>query len=210
MKNIIDITIPIDGSTPIYPGDPTPKVALLSSITDGDPVTASLLSLGAHVGTHVDLPAHFLRDGKTLEAYDVTRFMGQAYVIDCTSVKKLIDIDFLKNKDIPKHRHTFLKTRNSTLLESDDFSENYIYITEEAARFLLQHEPLSIGIDYYSLDSSDSEIFPAHRVCAEYDIPVFVCLNLSNVSPGSYWFAGLPLSFPILEGAPVRAILWTH
>ena len=58
MQQLIDLTVPLGPDTPLYPGDPPPEATLLSDIGSGDPVTASKLSLGAHIGTHVDLPAH--------------------------------------------------------------------------------------------------------------------------------------------------------
>lgn len=208
MKNIIDITVPLGPDTPIYPGDPLPELKLLSSISQGDALTASKLDVGAHIGTHVDLPAHFLKGGKVLGDYSIDAFVGPAIVLDLTDVERVLEPNRLAQEDIPDRRHILLKTRNSAHLSRAEFFNDYVHLSEAATKLLLQRQPLSLGIDYYSLDSVDSTTFPAHRRCAEHGIPVFVCLNLERVVPGRYSFAGLPVAFPALEGAPVRAILW--
>ena len=47
----------------VYPGDPKPIKTKISSIPDGDLYNLSSFSMCAHNGTHVDAPAHFLKDG---------------------------------------------------------------------------------------------------------------------------------------------------
>lgn len=208
MKNIIDITIPLGPDTPLYPGDPQPELELLNCISEGDALTASKLHLASHVGTHVDLPAHFVENGATLGDYTVDRFVGPGWVLDLSDVSKSICVDRLAKEKIPEQRHLILRTRNSRLLQESNFVDDYVYLEEDAASWLLETNPLSIGIDYYSLDPVDSVAFKAHRRCAEVGIPVFVCLDLRKLGAGACWFAGLPVSFPALEGAPVRAIVW--
>ncbi|MBL4906111.1 MAG: cyclase family protein [Sneathiella sp.] len=208
MKNIIDLTVPLGPKALVYPGDPIPKVTLLSSRSNGDLVTTSNLDMCMHIGTHVDLPGHFIDGAKLLGDYSVDAFTGHACVLDLTNAMTSIKKEDLTGRDIPRRQHVLLKTRNSKFLRDALFTENYVYLEPEAAALIIQSDPLSIGIDYYSLDPADTESLPAHRICAEYGIPVFVCLDMASVTAGSYWFAGLPLNYPTLEGAPVRAIIW--
>jgi arylformamidase len=206
--NIIAITVPLGPNTPLYPGDPAPETTLLSSLAKGDALTASKLDLGVHIGTHVDFPAHFVSGGKVLGDYPIGRFVGRAFVLDLTDVEGPITLERIARERPPREQHVLIKTRNSPYLSQAAFHDSYVHLDPSAARFLIDTQPQSVGIDYYSLDPSDSTTFPSHRLCAEADVPVFVCIDLSKVSPGSYWFAGLPIAFPSLEGAPVRAILW--
>lgn len=208
MHDIIDLTLPIGPDLPVYPGDPRPERRLVSDLAKGDPVTASVLTLGAHVGTHVDLPAHFIEGGETLGDYPIDAFIGPAQVLDLTDVEHAIDKERLAREPIPEDRHLLLKTRNSSFIRSPAFRDDYVFLDPGAADHLLATNPRSIGIDYYSLDPAVSETFPAHRLCAEQGLPVFVCLDLSAVSPGPHSFAGLPLLDPALEGSPMRSFLW--
>ena len=208
MKDVIDLTLPLGPGLPLYPGDPPPEAELVSSLSDGDLVTASRFRMGAHVGTHVDLPAHFVEGGKALGGYAVDAFLGPAAVLDLTDLRRAIDEDRLAREILPEDRHILLKTRNSSLLRSPGFCDDFVFLEPDAAVRILARKPRSIGIDYYSLDPADTRTFPSHRLCAEQGVPVFVCLDLGRAAAGAYEFAGLPLSYPALEGAPVRAILW--
>lgn len=208
MRDIIDLTVPIGPDMAVYPGDPRPERRLVSDLAKGDPVTASVITLGAHIGTHVDLPAHFIRGGKTQGDYPIDAFIGPAHVLDLTDVARAIGEERIAREAIPKDRHLLLKTRNSSFVRDSAFREDYVFLDPAATARLLATHPRSIGIDYYSLDPAGAETFPSHKLCAERGLPVFVCLDLGLAAPGAGWFAGSPLSHPELEGAPVRAWLW--
>lgn len=208
MKQLVDITIRLGPGTPLYPGDPPPTVERLSSIARGDPLTASLLHLPAHAGTHVDLPAHFIDGGRVLGDYAAEDFCGPGWVLDLGDVQSAVTRERLEAEKILSDHHLLIKTRNSALLQKPDFQHDYVHLDPLAAKYLLQANPRSIGFDYYSLDPSNSETFPAHRLFAEAGLPVFVCLDLSRVEAGPWWFCGLPPAMADVEGAPVRAIVW--
>ena len=198
MARLFDLSLPISPSMPLYPGDAPPAVRELQSIARGDALTASEFTLGCHIGTHVDAPAHFLAGGVTLERLPLEHFTGPAVVIP---------LNRLESGSIPERHHILIQSSNSALLGEPTFRPDYIPLSLAQANALLARDPLSIGFDYYSLDAADSERFPCHMAAARYGIPVFVCLNLAGIQPGEYWFTGLPLPIPGLEGCPVRAIL---
>jgi len=176
-------------------------------LSRGDPLTASHLSLNCHVGTHVDAPAHFLAQGATLEELPLECFYGPAMVITLEG-KKVIEVSDLVPHDLPLSHHILLKTDNSPLLQRDRFSESFCVVSPDAAQYLLSKNPLSVGFDYYSLDPSQPPAtFPTHRILAQANLPVFVCLSLAEVQAGRYSFAGFPLRLAKVEASPVRAIL---
>lgn len=207
MQQIIDITIPLDANTKLYPGDEPVKLSRVSDIGNGDLVTTSQLSITCHIGTHVDLPGHFIKEGALLNNFDVARFVGPAIVLDLCGLEVITDAEIRKHF-IPHNHHVLLKTDNSSHIKSPEFREDYVCIEPEAASYLVAHHPLSVGIDYYSLDSVTDSDFSSHRIMAKAGLPVFVCLDLEGVNAGFYTFAGLPIHLSDVEGAPVRAILW--
>ncbi len=201
-----DLTLPITSKMPVFPGDPAPELFTVSDIRKGDPLTISHISMGCHVGTHVDCPAHFLEDGPVLGAMQWRSFMGQARVLELTG-SSFISREDLAQYEIPRDYHILLKTTNSARLAQSSFTEDYVFMDPEAANYLAGHNPRSVGFDYYSLDPASSQTFPAHTRLAEQGIPVFVCLDLSGPPSGDYWFVGLPLRLDQLEGAPARVLL---
>src|SRR2546428_11976403 len=60
---IYDITVPIRSQMPIYEGDPGVEIQSWSALAKGDSANVSFLHFGAHTGTHVDAPAHFIAGG---------------------------------------------------------------------------------------------------------------------------------------------------
>jgi len=204
----IDITLKLDENTIIYPGDPKIEIRKTLQISKGDSLNMSeIITLGLHVGTHIDFPSHFLDHAKCMDHYSVKSFMGMAVVIDICNTKTIRPED-LQKFDIPRNIHIFLKTDNSRLLAFNEFKSDYCYLSEEASNVLKSYAPSSVGIDYYSLDPATSTSFDAHKIFAMADIPVYVCLDLRKVEPGTYYFIGLPLSFSEVEASPVRAVLF--
>ena len=206
-NRFLDLTLPIAPSVLRYPGDPDPVIKRETDISKGDTLTVSHFSMNCHVGTHVDVPAHFLKDGVTLDGLPLERFYGPAVVTEMLD-RDVIGIEDLENAQLPKQQHLLLKTRNSELLQLDTFSRNYCTLSSEAAKVLCGLHPLSVGFDYYSLDTYQEVVsFPAHTNLAQFGIPIYVCLNLLDVPAGEYLFSGLPLRLVGVEASPVRAVL---
>lgn len=203
---IQDITLRVSSDILVYPGDPAPELRRVSDLGRGDALTATHLSIGCHVGTHVDAPSHFLSEGRNLDELPLECFLGPAVVLDLTG-RRRIESDDLRDMEIPFRHHVLVKTENSALLRLEHFRKEYCYLSRAAAELLCTREPRSVGFDYYSLDPFESTDFPAHRALAAANIPAFVCLDLGAVRPGLYQFAGLPLRLADAEGAPVRAVL---
>ena len=53
---LIDVTVPLDVSLPIYPGNTPFAIEAVKRIARGDSSNVSTLHMSAHTGTHVDAP----------------------------------------------------------------------------------------------------------------------------------------------------------
>ena len=206
LTRLIDVSLPIRSDMLLYPGDRAPVLRLLSSVNGGDLLTVSEITIGCHVGTHIDAPAHFMANGATVDQLGGKHFAGPAVVLDLTNRNNITRSD-VETFSLATGQHILLKTDNSILLGSNEFAGTYCHLTVEAAEFLLGFDPLSIGIDYYSLDPPSATEFPAHLAVARRGKPAFVCLDLRKVAPGNYFFFGFPLHIRGVEGCPIRAIL---
>jgi len=203
---IHDVSLALSSHTVVYPGDRVPHIERISDIQLGDSLTNSHLSIGCHVGTHIDAPSHFLADKWNVNELPLPSFYGPAVVINMTD-RTRVELSDLVSLKLPSHHHLLFKTDNSPLLRTPMFHSSYCTLSEEAAAFLCEWNPLSIGWDYYSLDPCDSDGFWAHTCFAKHNIPVFVCLDLFRIDPRAYHFIGLPLRLEGVEASPVRALL---
>ena len=76
---VIDITQELF-SCKVFPGDPAPQRQTLGSMAQGDLYNLTAFSMCAHNGTHIDAPAHFIADGRTVEQLPPEVFVGDCYV----------------------------------------------------------------------------------------------------------------------------------
>jgi arylformamidase len=204
---VFDLSLRLDAAMRTYPGDSPPRIARTSSIADGARLTASVLEMSCHVGTHVDAPAHFVEHGRMLSDYDASAFVGAAFVVDCGDADA-ITRDVLARVAIPPGHHVLLRTRNSRRARARTYDLDHAYVAADGAEYLLTLTPASIGFDDYSVDASSHEALPIHRRLAEHGLLVYVALDLSELAAGGYMFCGLPLRLANVEAAPVRAIAW--
>ena len=77
---IYDISLTIQADMPVWPGDPPVEVKQVEFIDQGANANVSRLALGAHTGTHVDAPHHFLNDGRTVEGLPLDVLTGPCFV----------------------------------------------------------------------------------------------------------------------------------
>jgi hypothetical protein len=78
----IDVTATLDpATTPVYEGDAPMRFDFLKDMRRGDALTLSAYSLGAHSGTHVDAPMHFVAAGAPVDRVPLAPLIGPARVI---------------------------------------------------------------------------------------------------------------------------------
>ena len=203
MTRIIDLTVPIREGMPIYDGNPGIHLSRAQSIEDGADVNVSRLDLGVHTGTHVDAPIHFLPDGAGAEALPLDVLVGPADVVDATTLTGPIDASSLGSLELPEGlERLLLKTPNSELWSSDEFTRNFIRLTGDGARFLVERGIRLAGIDYLSIGDQE-----AHRELLGAGVVAVEGLDFRGVDPGAYTLVCLPLRLVGSDGAPARVIL---
>ena len=109
---------------------------------------------------------------------------------------------------IQRNERVLFKTNNSQRVwHTDEFVEDYVYITVETAQFLTELHIKMVGIDYLSVGGFKDDGAATHRVLLENDIWIVEGLDLSPVKQGSYELICLPLKIHGGDGAPARALL---
>ena len=74
---IYDVSIGLHPGITVYPGDP---VFLKTPMKAGESYI-SALSLGTHTGTHIDAPAHYFPDGKTVDHIEFDKLIIPTEVV---------------------------------------------------------------------------------------------------------------------------------
>jgi len=203
----IDITVPIQAGMPVFPGDPPVRIELAQAMSSGASCNVTRLDMGAHTGTHVDAPVHFIEGAAGADAISLEALIGPAWVVDGLGLSGEIDEAALESLEIPAGESRLLfKTPNSALWERESFSDAFIGLTDGAARTLVARGIALVGADYLSI-APHGKAAPTHYAFLKAGVVILEGLDLRHVEPGPYDLVCLPLRIVGCDGAPARALL---
>jgi arylformamidase len=208
---IYDVSVALSSTTPTYPGDPKIEIIDWATLAAGHAANVSLLHMGAHSGTHVDAPAHFIADGPTVQSLPLATMIGKAEVIEVPPEVSVIDESFVSRECTGGSERVLFRTRNSDFWSSPEegFRVDYTYINPAAAQILVDSGTKLVGIDYLSIESYQSKTFATHHVFLSNGVVILEGLDLRAITAGTYELICLPLKIAggSGDGAPARAIL---
>lgn len=203
----IDVSVVLRTGMPHWPDNPPVTIERQLSIDRGDDANVSSLAMGSHTGTHMDGPLHFVADGKGLDEMELAATIGRARVIEIHD-DVAVRVTELEDKNITNGERVLFKTRNSQgCWARDSFVEDFVYISAEAASYLVSKGIRTVGIDYLSVGGFRHDGIATHRALLEAGVWIIEGLDLCAVGPGYYDLVCLPLRVHDSDGAPARAIL---
>ena len=210
---IYDVTVPLHNGLPTWPGDPGVEVTDWRSLAKGDGANVSLLHFGAHSGTHVDAPAHFIEGAAKVESLSLDALIGEAEVIEVPEDHLVIDEQFVTAKCPAGIQRVLFKTRNSAFWSESNpqFHTDFTYLDLNAATRLVQQGLKLVGIDYLSIEKYGQANHETHLALLSRGVVILEGLNLSDVPAGKYELICLPLRLRsnLGDGGPARAVLRT-
>src|SRR5207249_2835868 len=145
----IDASASLDpATTPVYEGDAPMKFEFLKDMRKGDALTLSAYSMGAHSGTHIDAPMHFVRDGAPIDRVPLEPLMGPARVIDIPDAVQSINADELNRHEWRGAQRVLFRTRSSLRgwMKSPTFHRDFAYVAPDAAQLLADAGVKLVGV----------------------------------------------------------------
>lgn len=224
-KEVIDLSNPIAEGIPVWPSFP-PVELEQTSLAARDGFTMERLEMRSHTATHVDAPAHFIPDGKTLDEFPIETFMGEGVVLDLTpkdpeEAITRADIETYEN-EIRRGDVVMLYTNwDEHYGQTPEYLFEFPYLTGEAAEYVASLDPKAVGtegasvggwMDEVPAHGSSTDVHPAdsHLPLLENDIiPIEELRNLDTVLDGAerrradFFFP--PLNVQGTGGSSVRA-----
>lgn len=196
---IIDLSVPLNAQTPIYPGDPTTKIEE-AGVLAKDGYTDHYISIGTHVGTHVDAPMHMLDKGASLDTIPVDQFVGRGRLIGV----KDGGFEAVKEAGIQEGDIVLFRTGMSDKYHEPVYFEDYPAMSEEVAQYLVDSKVKMVGVDTCSVDNQDG--FPIHKILLSGDVLIIENLtSLAQLSGKDFTVYALPIKLQV-DGAPARVI----
>lgn len=205
---IHDITRPVFPGMLVWPDNPPMSITRALDQTRGDVATVSNLALGAHTGTHIDAPLHFVLGGAGVEAIALETLCGPAEVRHALEAEALTAEVFEQMQLPPGTTRLLVRTRNSERWARAEqmFDENYVAITAAGARWLVEHGIRVIGVDYLTV-APFADLITTHLILLQAGVVPLESLDLGRIAPGAYTLYCLPLKLVNCDGAPARVML---
>lgn len=208
--NIIDLSQDIDNNTQVFPG--SPNVSLLQwSTFETHKYASEAIFCSTHIGTHIDAPYHFNKDGITVDKISLEKlviYKNIKVIKTNKSENESIKVYDLEVHEIKPNDTILINTNWSRNRHSKKYFEANPGLSVEAAEFLAKKSINLIGIDSPSIDPAFDLEFRSHKTFSDNDIPIIE--NLTNLEmlldKSNFTFIALPLKLKDCSGSPVRAL----
>jgi arylformamidase len=207
---IIDISVPTDAHTTVFPGDAPPSIFWPGwTHAKGDPANVGRFQGGLHHGTHVDAPWHFIRGGIKMQEVPLEKWIGPADVVDLTAESKCVSADALERANVPRDAQRLLfKTRNGlTDYWREPWNPDFIFIHTSAAQWCVDRGIQMIALDYLTIDPPTEPTFPSHLILLGAGVTILENVLLRDVPVGRYTLHAAPVNLQDVDGAWCRAYL---
>tara|TARA_A100001015_G_C15005396_1_gene720411 strand:+ start:1207 stop:1821 length:615 start_codon:yes stop_codon:yes gene_type:complete len=199
---IIDLSHKISGKTVTYPSDPPIEILPEKQIVPDNSLVHSF-KMGTHTGTHLDAPAHILKNGKTIDQIPLDQYQGLLIKVDLSSFPLIKEINI-------KYDGIILNCKWDQYFKNPQkfYSPDRPIIPLELINFLVKRKIKIFGCDLPSVDKSGDKIKPIHNALLKNNVIIYESLNNLSKLPNLkiFQFYGFPLPFEKFDGSPTRAV----
>jgi len=205
----VDLSWEISDDSPIYPGDPEPKVTTTHTIKK-DYYNLSGVYVGTQTGSHVDAPYHFSNDGETIDNMELDFFFGEAVVIKVTDKKaeeKITMADVMPYDKKIKPNTIVLFNTNWYKHRGTEAFYHHPYVSGEVAEYLVEKGVRFIAIDTMNADKSNGTEFPVHDLFSANRLMIGEnWAYMDKIDFENVIVAAFPMKIQGCDGSPVRAV----
>jgi arylformamidase len=198
---LIDLSLPLNNHTPVFPGDPHLNFAQTTSIAK-DGYQLHSLTLGSHSGTHIDAPSHMIKGSDSTDKIPLSTLVGKAKLIQGFS------LDAVQSADLELHDIVVFYSGMSHKFTDPTYFSDYPVMPQETADYLVARQIKLVCVDTCSADITPD--FPIHKTLLGAGIPIIE--NLTNLNElidkstnKSIELIALPLKIDV-DGSPTRVI----
>lgn len=217
----VDLSHAFEEGMPRYSTHSPYQHQLWESYWDGDAAVAYHLSMNEHTGTHVDAPAHFVRDGHDAHTWvdelSVTSLIGRGVCIDATDATagrafgtSVVERFERRHGEIRAGDvvmfHTGWSDRWAVAPQDRGYGHPWPGPDDETAHLLRDRRVRAVGTDTMGIDGTEAAGFPVHNILLGARILVLENLaRLGDLPPVSL-FVAFPLRIAGGSGSPLRPV----
>ena len=211
MATLIDLSHLIEAGMVTYKGLPGPHICdfwtreqSAALYDDGSTFQIGRIDMVANTGTYLDAPFHRYEDGADLAALDLAQLASLPGVV-VRSDELAIDAAAFEELDVAG-KAVLVQTGWDRHWRTDAYYHDHPFLTEAAARLLVEHGAALVGIDSHNIDDTRVPRRPVHTVLL--GAGVLVCEHLTNLAAlpdGGFRFSAVPPKVSGMGTFPVRA-----
>ncbi|MEG0355968.1 MAG: cyclase family protein [Lachnospiraceae bacterium] len=182
------------------------------NVDESDWYIMQIITLNAHVGTHVESPYHHRKDGCDISQVPLENLVGKLVCLDFTYKKcdevivKEEIIQMVGERNI-KDKIVFFHTGRDEFYYAGKEGHERPYPDTEAIVWLIEQKITCLGIDATGIEVKGIKDQPNHKTLFAANIPLVENLtNLSAIDSDEYTVYILPLCVSGMESCPVRVI----
>ena len=174
------------------------------------------INMSTHCCTHIDVPAHFIENGRTLDQIPLDDLICEAIVVDVRNIsqRRAILVTDLLEFDAGIRSAKAILIRTGWFQENFGTKEYFIahpYLTPEAADYLIECGIKLIGIDFPCIDQLENikigQKLPMHvKILGNDLLMIEHIINMEKIRKERFTLIALPLNISGLDGFPTRVI----
>jgi len=170
------------------------------------------VSLINHIGTHIESPLHYVKNGKDISEIPLRQLIGEAVIFDFAHKGPNEEIgidDFVRaDKEIRAGDMVFIYSGQGRYVNMKT-EYQHPYLSPEAVKWLVEKGICCLGIDSSGIENkrTSSHAQPNHKILFTNGIPLIEHLtNLDKLNVDRVLVLVLPLRISGLDACPVRVV----
>jgi kynurenine formamidase len=208
---LVDLSHVIEHGMTTYKGLPGPHICdywtrehSAQYYDDGATFQIGRIDMVANTGTYLDAPFHRFEDGPDLAALDLEGLAGLPGLVvrsDRNAIdEKAFDILDVAGKAVLVH------TGWDRHWRTDAYQSGHPYLTEAAARLLVERGARLVGIDSHNIDDTARRARPVHTILLGAGVLIVEHMtNLGALPDSGFTFTAAPPRVAGMGTFPVRA-----
>lgn len=168
------------------------------------------LKMWSHVGTHIEAPYHYVKEGKDISQLSIQRLAGECCLVDFTDKKagEAVTREEImeRGKNIREGDIVFLRFGLSKNYRTP-LSRTRPYMETQAVEWLVSRGIACLGVDISGIEQRGIADQPNHRLLFTHDIPLIEHLaNLEKIEVERFLVVAVPVRIRTVESFPVAVI----
>lgn len=213
-RRLVDLSHVIEEGMTTFKGLPGPHIcdywsreASAANYDAGETFQIGRIDMVANTGTYVDSPFHRYSEGKDLAQLDLASLASlEAVVVRRPFDEGLgTDTEHLEAMQV-RGKALLVHTGWDRHWRTDAYYGDHPFLTEAAARWLVENGAAFVGIDSHNIDDTRTRTRPVHSILLGADIPIGEHLtNLGALPDRGLRFTAVPPKISGMGTFPVRA-----